>query len=460
MPPARSSPASWDDAIRFVAEGLKRNVLEHGPEQLGALVSPATSSEEGLLLALMLHSLGCDNIDHRLRLLDAGDASAGHVFEMPLADIAQAGAILLVGSDPARDAPLLGHRVRTAWKRGATVYSVDVLEREFTFDVAERLVATPAGMVDQMLGLARAVAEFAPAHPHAELAAQIAAAPVGEGARRIAQGLKQGESTVVLFGDAASQHPQATLLRSLARYVARACEAKYDELAQGANAIGSAPWAWFPRGKGLSVPAMLAEPRKTLVLYGAEVPHDFADGAGALRALADAEFVVAFAAFADARLSAMADVILPIGLTPEIDATLVNVDGAVQTVAAGAKLPGEARPGWRILRALGARSACRTSTSPRSPRSARASPAPRAGRRSRVRSPRAASPSRASSASAARRSIASTPSPGAPRAAGHAAGARARGRAAPGGRVGARTGSRRACACRGRSAAASSCRSR
>src|SRR6188472_258237 len=43
-------PASWDDAIRFVAEGLKRNVLAHGPEQLGALVSPATSSEEGLLL--------------------------------------------------------------------------------------------------------------------------------------------------------------------------------------------------------------------------------------------------------------------------------------------------------------------------------------------------------------------------------------------------------------------------
>jgi NADH-quinone oxidoreductase subunit G len=47
-------------------------------------------------------------------------------------------------------------------------------------------------------------------------------------------------------------------------------------------------------------------------------------------------------------------VILPIGLVPEIDATLVNVDGFSQTVAPGAKPPGEARQGWRVLRALGA----------------------------------------------------------------------------------------------------------
>src|SRR5262249_33600981 len=49
-----------------------------------------------------------------------------------------------------------------------------------------------------------------------------------------------------------------------------------------------------------------------------------------------------------------AHAILPIGLPPEIDGTYVNVDGVVQTVVAGAKLPGDARPGWRVLRALGA----------------------------------------------------------------------------------------------------------
>jgi NADH-quinone oxidoreductase subunit G len=46
--------------------------------------------------------------------------------------------------------------------------------------------------------------------------------------------------------------------------------------------------------------------------------------------------------------------VLPIGLPPEIDGSYVNVDGVVQTLAAGAKLPGDARPGWKVLRALGA----------------------------------------------------------------------------------------------------------
>src|SRR3546814_19534199 len=50
----------------------------------------------------------------------------------------------------------------------------------------------------------------------------------------------------------------------------------------------------------------------------------------------------------------MADVILPIGALPEIDATLTNLDGLDQYAVAGGKLPGESRAGWRVLRALGA----------------------------------------------------------------------------------------------------------
>ena len=44
---------------------------------------------------------------------------------------------------------------------------------------------------------------------------------------------------------------------------------------------------------------------------------------------------------------------LPIGLLPEIDATLVNCDGTEQRVGAAASPPGDARPGWKVLRALG-----------------------------------------------------------------------------------------------------------
>src|SRR3546814_6130591 len=71
----------------------------------------------------------------------------------------------------------------------------------------------------------------------------------------------------------------------------------------------------------------------------------------AMRALAGAK-VRAFSAFAPASLRDVADVILPIALLPEMDASLTNLDGIEQHTQAGGKPPGEARPGWRVLRAL------------------------------------------------------------------------------------------------------------
>ena len=77
----------------------------------------------------------------------------------------------------------------------------------------------------------------------------------------------------------------------------------------------------------------------------------FAHGAGAAKALAGAQ-VIAFSAYASDELKKFAQVILPIGLLPEIEATLSNLDGVAQSTSVGGKLPGDARPGWRVLRAL------------------------------------------------------------------------------------------------------------
>jgi NADH-quinone oxidoreductase subunit G len=97
---------------------------------------------------------------------------------------------------------------------------------------------------------------------------------------------------------------------------------------------------------------MLADARAAYVIYGIEPGLDFADQGEAMRALGGAQ-VVAFSQFACQSTLAVADVILPIGLLPEIDATLTNLDGREQRAVAAGKLPGEARAGWRVLRALG-----------------------------------------------------------------------------------------------------------
>jgi NADH-quinone oxidoreductase subunit G len=76
---------SWTEALAFVAERLRSSGAD-----LGALVAPLTSNEEGHLLARLVRGLGSDAIDHRLRQLDFSDAPHASAFEMPVADLEKA----------------------------------------------------------------------------------------------------------------------------------------------------------------------------------------------------------------------------------------------------------------------------------------------------------------------------------------------------------------------------------
>ena len=338
---------TWEDALAVAAEALKG---VQGSE-LGVLVHPATTNEEADLLLRLARGLGSAHVDHRLRQLDFADNAAATCFGLPVAEVAQVQAALLVGSDLRREMPLLNHRLHQAVKHGAKVYAVNPAAFEFNYKLAGVAIVPPQGMVDALLALARAAVVEGAVAP-AALADAINAAASDEGDHAAIAALKAGKA-VVIFGEAAVTHPEASWLRAIARFVATATGAGYDELPAGANAVGLAQLGVVPGNGGLDAQAMLAQPRKGYVLYGVEPPHDFADGALALDALRGAQQVVAFSAYAGDALREVANVILPIALLPETDGTLVNVDGLAQTVQAGAKAPGEARPGWKVLRALG-----------------------------------------------------------------------------------------------------------
>lgn len=343
---------TWEDALQAAGEALKK---VPGSE-LGILLHPATSNEEGDLLMRLARGLGSAHVDHRLRQLDFADNAVAQPFALPVTEVEQVRAALLVGSDLRHEMPLLNHRLHQAAKKGAKVYAVNPAHFDFNYKLAGEAVVAPQALVDALLALARAAVAAGAAAP-AALAEAVAAAQYDQGDSDAIAALKQAASeqgkAVVILGEAAVTHPQASWLRAVARFVADATGAGYDELPVGANAVGLARLGVVPGNGGLDAQAMLAQPRKSYLLYGVEPPHDFADGGAALRALHGADQVVAFSAYASAALREVADVILPIALLPEIDATLVNVDGLAQGVAAGAKAPGQARPGWKVLRALG-----------------------------------------------------------------------------------------------------------
>jgi len=341
------SATTWDDALSVARESLK----SVAGSDLGVLVHGATSNEEGELLVRLARGLGSAHIDHRLRQLDFADNAFAKPFASTIASFQTVKAALLVASDLRHEVPLLNHRLRQAVKKGAKVYAVNPAHFNFNYPLAGESVAAPHALVNELLVLAKAAGENGAAVPDA-LASALQGVETTDAHRDAFKALS-GEGAVVVFGHAAATHPEASWLRALARFIAQASGAAFNEIPVGANALGLSSVGVLPSAGGLDARAMLAQPRKGYVLYNVEPPHDFADGALALQAMHSAQTVVAFAAFASDALKDSADVILPIGLTPEIDATLVNVEGNAQTVLAGAKAPGDARQGWKVLRALG-----------------------------------------------------------------------------------------------------------
>ncbi|MDQ0008592.1 NADH-quinone oxidoreductase subunit G [Luteibacter jiangsuensis] len=340
------SATTWDDALSVARESLK----SVPGSDLGVLVHGATSNEEGELLVRLARGLGSAHVDHRLRQLDFADNAFAKPFASSIASFEKVKAALLVGSDLRQEVPLLNHRIRQAVKKGAKVYAVNPAHFNFNYPLAGESVAAPHVLVNELLLLAKAASEGG-AHVPEALATALNGVETTDAHRDAFKALS--DEAVVILGHAAATHPEASWLRAIARFIAQAAGAAFNEIPLAANAIGLSTVGVLPTAGGLDARAMLVQPRKGYVLYNVEPPHDFADGALALQAMHSAQTVVAFAAYASDALKDSADVILPIGLTPEIDASLVNVEGNTQTMPAGAKAPGDTRPGWKVLRALG-----------------------------------------------------------------------------------------------------------
>ena len=346
----------WDSAIEAAVKALRSTVDSHGGEGLGVLVSPRATSEEHLLLKELAGGLGSRNIDHRLRLSDFSHPQAGKAhLDRPSRELASADAIFLVGSNIRHDQPILGHRVRSAWRQsGATVMDLNPVAYDFHFDLAERLIVPPQTLVETLGRVARAAADLAgKALPDDELGRFIGERQPEPAARNVAEALHQSDQAVILLGDGALNHPSAAWLRRLAEWIAATLECALCVLPGPANSQGAWLAGAVPGSGGLDARAMLDQPRHGYLVWDIEPEFDLADPAGAMKALGAADAVVAVTAFVGSDLAEVADVLLPLAPVPETDGTYVNLDGHQQGLTAVVKPSGESRPGWKILRRLG-----------------------------------------------------------------------------------------------------------
>ncbi|WP_462321079.1 NADH-quinone oxidoreductase subunit NuoG [Halochromatium sp.] len=346
-------PVDWQEALHATVDLLRAP----GPDQLGCLVSPTATLEEQFLLQRLVRALGSDHIDTRLRQLDFSASAADPRLPwlgVPIAELEQQQAVLLIGSDIRQEQPLLAHRLRKAALSGSTIALLNPYEVDLNH-ASIQLAPSPAVPGSDLRALLRLLGKPVDG-PTAE---------PNDRHRRIADALRRAGETgtgLVLLGALAESAPAYGLVRALAAEVAAAAGCRLGFLAPAANSVGG--WCagalphrraggTAPARPGLDALAMLADPRQGYLLWGLDPDRDLADPTLAMSALRAAKQVVACTAFKNPVLEAVADVLLPISAFAETAGTFVNAGGRWQRFQGAVPPPGDARPGWKVMRVLG-----------------------------------------------------------------------------------------------------------
>ncbi|MBY0564456.1 MAG: NADH-quinone oxidoreductase subunit NuoG [Hyphomonadaceae bacterium] len=301
--------ASWDEALQAAARALAV-----GGDRIGAIAGDLACAESMKATLDLFRVLGSANTDCRpdgAKL--GGGARQGYLFNSTIAGIDDADAILLVGTNPRVEAPVLNARIRKAWLRGAEVAVIG----EAT-DLTYRYAHIGAG--PQSLGQLGAVAEL----------------------------LKNAQRPMIIVGQGALARPDgAQVLRAVGRLAAQLGVVReawngFNVLHTAAARVGGLDLGFLPAQGGKSAEEMSQGGLDALLLLGVdEAP------------LPSTGTVIYVGTHGDAGAH-RADIILPGVAYTEKDATWVNTEGRVQYGRRATFPKGDAKEDWTILRALSA----------------------------------------------------------------------------------------------------------
>ena len=350
----------WETALGAAARGLAA-----AGAALGVLAHPSSTLEELSLASRLARGLGSAHIDHRLRQRDFRGDSVGAApvgLGMPIAAVESLSGLLVIGSHLRAELPLLAHRVRKAAVRArAQVAFLDLAVRDYRFPVAAQIVADAAHWTREAAALALATAEAAGGAVAPAFGSLVSGVSPTDAHRAAARALCTGSHRAVWLGAMTLRHPAYAELHALAAETARLAGATLGTLVEGGNGAGAPLAGAVPyrdaagiATAGLDALAMLRSPQRAYLLVGAIEPsQDLADPAAAAAAFGSAACVVAVTPFASEELLRHAHVLLPMAAFAETSGTYVNLEGRWQSHPGAVAPPGEARPGWKILRVLG-----------------------------------------------------------------------------------------------------------
>lgn len=126
-------PASWDEALDRIAEGLSRTRTEHGPDACGVFGGGGLTNEKAYTLGKFARVvLGTSQIDYNGRFCMSSAAAAGmkafgldRGLPFPLEDIPKTGCVILVGSNLAETMPPALRFFSELRENGGTLIVID-----------------------------------------------------------------------------------------------------------------------------------------------------------------------------------------------------------------------------------------------------------------------------------------------------------------------------------------------
>ncbi len=302
--------ATWPEAFAAIAA----NVSGLAGDRIGAIAGDLCDAESMLALKDLMAALGSANLDCRQdgAALDAARRDF-YTFNTSIVGIEEADAILLIGTNPRKEAPVLNARIRKRWAAGDCPVGLIGEAVDLTYDVT-------------MVG----------AGPNA-LAGDFA------------QVLRDAKKPMLILGQGALARPDGAAVLAAGWKLAADVGALTPEwhgfnvLHTAAARVGALDLGFVPGPGGKPMAQMLDGGVDLLWLLGADEFPTAHIGANT--------FVVYQGHHGDAG-AARADVILPGAAYTEKPGTYVNTEGRAQRGFLAVYPPGEAREDWTILRAF------------------------------------------------------------------------------------------------------------
>jgi len=352
--------SDWETALALVSEKLKHVVDHNGPEELGVLVSPQSSIEEGLLAKQISSTLKSPHIDHRIRQSDFSIKHQGSPWLGGRIDeIGHFDQYLLIGSNIRNEQPLLASRIRKAVNHGANLFIVNTINADPLMTVSEKMIQAPHKLpyalakilksMTEIKGILKKDIKFIKADIEKVKTDKTSDAIAEHLMKNVLAGKKN--NTSLLLGQAAQEHPDYATIYQLAFEISKLSQATFALLPSYANSVGLHAINVLPEKDGLNARTMLEKKLKAYILLNIEPQLDASNAQLMKNAIVSSDFTVALTSYNSKYLENV-DVLLPISPFTESSGTIVNIEGRVQSYTAVTQPLGQSRPAWKVLRVL------------------------------------------------------------------------------------------------------------